>query len=542
MYTTKSTDQDCPPRVGFAVVIANDGLGSRSSVQHQAFGTDSPSSLENVKNFHYIPDPSKNFLPDDYYIKCRKPVLKAHRSLEKALAFLSGNSDTNEKTAKILVGKSAIVEFLEAGGKGETKVVHGGRTTTVFCETKHIRIRSPISHPHSASHDTQFLSLQSSGLKVEDKIEGFSSVNILSGICLFSQEHLGCLRGESTLLSDSEIALMDVLLPCSQRPTLYEIESLVRLPIAIANIVSTLPTTLDVIITLDVPRTQYYAFPLDLYARGLCSREYVNSWLDIIDRRHDQVAEVFEKAVRDALERRDVNRKNLKIEISAGLEKIVPYIREAIGQGNVQGLSVENLLQELLEIDPLFREYYEHLPPSRRPPQNLVDLCYSSYTFQALRPIFQRVRESQSSDVHKNNPLKRQLLINIDNIAELRIYTQAREILKEYQKKYSSLIRPLILGIFPRELVFTAKNTGRTNIHANNIGQYIYDESGGGINIVSPGDIVAKVYGVGVTQRVVNFMTQAGMFDMSSMLDGISSGESSSGSDGAGSQATEWEQ
>lgn len=162
-----------------------------------------------------------------------------------------------------------------------------------------------------------------------------------------------------------------------------------------------------------------------------------------------------------------------------------------------------------------------------------MDLCYTSYTFQALRPVFQRVRESQSSDAaHKNNSLKRQLLINIDNIAELRIYTQAKDILKEYQKKHSSIIRPLILGIFPRELVFTAKNTGRTNIYANNIGQYIYDESGGGINIVNPGDIVAKVYGVGVTQRVVDFMTQAGMFDMSSMLDEISSGESSNGSDG----------
>lgn len=345
MDTTGSTDQDCPPRVGFAVVTANDGLGDISSVQYQTFGMGSPGPLENVKNFHHIPDSSKSFRPDDYYVECLKPVLKAPRTLEKALAFLNGNSDTNGKAAEILVGKSAIVEFLEAEREGGMKVIHGGRTTTVFSETKYVGIQSPVSHHHSASHDTQFISLQSSGLKVKDKIEAFSSVNILSGICLFSQEHLGCLRGESTLLSDSEIALMDVPLPfVQQRPTLYEIESLVRLPITIANIVSTLPATLDVTITLDVPRIQYYAFQLDLYARGLCSREYVNSWLDTIDRRHDQVAEVFEKAVRDALERRGVNRKNLKIELSAGLEKLVPYIRETIGQGNVLDLSVDNLL------------------------------------------------------------------------------------------------------------------------------------------------------------------------------------------------------
>lgn len=44
---------------------------------------------------------------------------------------------------------------------------------------------------------------------------------------------------------------------------------------------------------------------------------------------------------------------------------------------------------------------------------------------------------------------------------------------------------------------------------------------------MSPGDIVAKVYGTDVTRRVVNWMTQGGMFDMSSMLamsNGISSG------------------
>lgn len=529
---------DSPPRAGFAVVTANGEVGSISSVRHQTFSIGAPSPLENVKSFHYIPDSSKNVQPDDYYIECLKPALKAHRSLERALAFLSGNSDTNGKTTEILVGKSAIVEFIQAGEKGGMKVIHGGKAITVFHETKHIRIQSPVLRPHSASHNTQFLSLQSSGLKLKDKIEAFSSVNILSGICLFSQEHLGCLRGESALLSDSEITLMDVPLPLDQRPTLYEIESLVRLPIAIPNIVSTLPATLDVTITLDVPRIQYYAFQLDLYTRGLSSRESVNSWLDIIDRRHDQIAEVFEKAVRDTLERRGVDRKNVTIELSTGLEGVVPYVRETIDQGNVQDLSVENLLQKLLDIDPLFRKYCEHLPPSQSPPQNLVDLAYASYTFQVLRPIFQRVRESQSSNAHKNNSLKRQILINIDNAAELRIYTQAREILRKYQRKYSTTISPLLLGIFPRELVFTAKNTGRTNIYANNIGQCIYDESEGRMAIVSPGDVVAKVYGPGVTRRVVDFMTQSEMFDSSSILDGISSGESSSGSDGGSSQAT----
>lgn len=192
--------------------------------------------------------------------------------------------------------------------------------------------------------------------------------------------------------------------------------------------------------------------------------------MDAVDKRHSQIAEVFGHAVRDALHRRGVGRRNVKVELSTGLEGIVPYIRAAIDQDNIPNLSVENLLQELLRVDPLFREYYEHLLRSQRPPQSLVDLCYASYTFQVLRPIFHRVLESQLSDVQMNSPLERQLLINIDNVTELRIYTQARKILKEYQKKNSSVISPLLLGIFPRELVFTAENAGRTNLHAKSIG------------------------------------------------------------------------
>lgn len=150
------------------------------------------------------------------------------------------------------------IEWPQFEGKGNGKAMHSEREIVVFCESSH-RIQSSASHSLFVSDDTQFLSLRSSGLKAKDKIETFSSVNILSGMCLFSQEHLKCLRGESVLLSNSEIARMRAPLPLDLRPTLYEIESLVRLPIAIANVVSTLPATLDVTITVEVPGTQYYA-------------------------------------------------------------------------------------------------------------------------------------------------------------------------------------------------------------------------------------------------------------------------------------------
>lgn len=483
-----------------AVITVNDD--KNSSVTYQPLNAGIPRHIANVAGFHYIPNYSVNVRSDNRYIACSKPTIKAHKSLEKVVAFLGDNK--NGRTSKMGVGESAIIEYLVEDGEE----IHDGGEVMVYYETK-------WSHPLHASDETQFVTLRSSHLKANDQIKAFSSVNISSGICLFSQEHLGCLCGESAVLPNSEFALLETPPPSINWPTMYEIESLVRLSNTIANVVSTLPASLDVTVTLDIPRVQYYAFQLDLYARGLCSRESVNSWLETIDKRHDQLASVFQTVTRDALHRRGVDRDNVKVELSSGLELLVPYIRKAIDHGNSRALSVENLLQQLLVNDPLFREYYEHLPQSQRSAQILVDLCFASYTFQLLRPVFQRVHESRTLGVPKDS-LKRQLLINIDNITETRIYTQAEKILKEYQKKHSSVISPLLLGMFPRELVFTAMNTGRTSLYLGNIGHSFYDGPEGATNTVNPSDVVAEVYGAEVTRNVVGRMMQEGMFEMSS--------------------------
>lgn len=512
-----------------AVITVNDN--KNSSVSYQPLNTGIPRHIANVAGFHHIPDHSVNVRSDNLYNACSKPTTKAHKSLEKVVAFLSDNK--SGQTSKMGVGESVIIEYLAEDGEE----IHDAGEVMVYHETK-------WSHPLHASDETQFITLRSSCLRGNDKIEAFSSVNISSGICLFSQEHLGCLCGESAALPDSEFVVLTKPPPSISWPTMYEIESLVRLSNTIANVVSTLPASLDITITLDIPRVQYYAFQLDLYARGLCSRESANSWLETINKRHDQLASVFQTTTRDALHRRGVERDNVKIELSSGLELLVPHIRKAIDHGNARALSVENLLQQLLANDPLFREYYEHLAQSQRSAQILVDLCFASYTFQLLRPVFQRVHESRTPGVPKNSA-KRQLLINIDNITESRIYTQAEKILKEYQKKHSSVINPLLLGMFPRELVFTAMNTGRTSLYVGNIGHSIYDGPEGTTNTVNPSDVVAEVYGAEVTRSVVGRMMQEGMFEMSSKP-AISDGSSLSGGvlgkgDGAGLQMAEWD-
>lgn len=527
-----STKLDCPHQIGLAVVTTNNNSENISSVRYQPLDT---GALDNVENFHYIPSCLEDIRPEDDCLKCTKIIPKMQKSLKKVFEFLSNN--VNGERAEMIVGESAIIEHLEIWKKQGEKVEVN---LTQFCETK-CKIRSSVLNlpfetlPEAESNDTQFFHLRSSNLKAKDTIEEFSSVNILSGICLFSQDFGYLAEPSGTKTTPVAHPYRLIPLPIDLRPTLYEIESLIRLPNAIADIVSTFSTTLDITITLDVPRAQYYAVLLDLYAGGYCSKEHLKTSLEIIDRRHDQIARVFQKAVNDALQRRGIDKKGVRVEFSTGLAEVIPHIRETIDQGNP--LSVESLLQTLLKLDPLFREYYEHLPQSQRPPQYLADLFVTSYTFQILRPVIRRIHENRpfGFNTQKDNSFDRQLLINIDNAAEWRIYSKAEKMLKEYQKKYPFVINPLLLGLFPLEHVFTAKNSGRPSLYKIRTSQYIYDESER--RILSPGGVLKKVYGTGVTRRVIHWMKQEGMFDILSMST-IPDHESSSGGSSSGKSET----
>ncbi|KAH0614105.1 uncharacterized protein H6S33_005991 [Morchella sextelata] len=502
-----------------AVITVYKGAGGRRvSVQyHDLAGIAVPCPIKDVQSYHYVPSCLGGAQrPGDPSSEC-KMCLKMQKSLNRFFSFISGKNTidgrttTSRGTALLTIGESGMVERYEVKGKkgGDGKSLGEG-IMNFQCFAASRVFQLPYEHPASEKFEytgpdtIQYFNLRSSNLKVKDKIEEFSSVDIVSGTCLFSQEYLGNTTQRSP----------DNLPPrlSDQRPTLYEIESLVRLPNAIADVVSALPDLLHVTITLDIPKFQYYLFFVDLYSEGHCNREYINSQLGAIDQRHNQVAEVFVKAIEEELNRRGViDRRNIQIKVRGGLIGIAPYIRNSINQGHSVP-SVQSLLQRAMDLDPQFRKYCEFLP---QPPQDHLSLGGISYPYEVLRPILRRhIHEQGNSNIvcfQQKRAQGRQLLIQIDNKNERRTYVEASRILKEYRTKstISSAGDPLLIGMFPIERIFTAEKAGKTSLYYSEAGHHIYDSSVKAV--VSPSDVVGRVYGKEATGRVVGWMKKKGM-------------------------------
>ncbi|MCJ1265519.1 hypothetical protein MMC22_005399 [Lobaria immixta] len=245
-------------------------------------------------------------------------------------------------------------------------------------------------------NDVQFLDIRGSKLKAVDSIENFGSVDISSGICLFSHDKLRCLRSwildtshaakTTKELGKSKPGLVDTL-PTNFGATLYEIESLVRLSNAIANVVVLFPETLRIKVVFDVPRAQYYCHFLGLLCQKHCSIDQFKLWTAIIDQRHDQLTRVFRKAVEEEVWRRGRTQSRVILEESPGLEIVVP---EILNTGfSHKDAPIESLIAKLRALDPLWGDFLELVDEH---PKTLSDLCCLSYVHQLIHPVLQSAR------------------------------------------------------------------------------------------------------------------------------------------------------
>lgn len=383
-------------------------------------------------------------------------------------------------------------------------------------------------------NDVQFLDIRGSKLKAVDSIENFGSVDISSGICLFSHDKLRCLRSwvldtshtAKTIeeLGKSKPGLVDTL-PTNFGATLYEIESLVRLSNAIANVVVLFPETLRIKVVFDVPRAQYYCHFLDLLCQKHCSIDQFKLWTAIIDQRHDQLTRVLRKAVEEEVWRRGCKQSRVILEESPGLEIVVP---EILNTGfSHKDAPIESLITKLRALDPLWRDFFELVDGH---PKTLSDLCCLSYVHQLIRPVLQSARTTY--DLKAGDSLRqgdsthfvlpglsdpsiagkdaRQLLLQIENPLERRTFFQAEKVLLLHNKKHRGVADPLIVGLFPSERVFTESASGSSSLYFEVAEQ---TPAHARANIVQPMDIVTDVYGHECTDVVRRLLEKEGMVD-----------------------------
>jgi len=420
-----------------------------------------PQRIRTVCDFHFLPDCTARFLANDFYAPCAKAALKNRKALHKLLSFLSGPN------AAAVVGRSACVECSEMPTQSPSHPAAGLDRGERERVTLNIKSFSEVTFGINSHDNSHFLSTRGcSTLKTSHRLTDFTSVHIVSGICLFSQQHLGFAHGEHSIHCPP--------LPHDTSPTMYELEALLRLSSAIADTVSLLSTSVIPTITLDIPRIQYYAPVLTAFSSGHCTRHQVEAWLAVIGARHDKLATAFPAAVRAFLSSRGIT--NVRVEVSTALDVLLPYISSHLSSSSP--LQITSLLKELVRADPTWASYLSNPPPA-----DLEALSKASYSYTLLRPALCGTQGAKP------------LLLHIDNPAEWRIFSEA-------QKAFGRL-PGMLLGLYPLERVFTAETTGRSSLYLQDPGQMLCDGGGKGVGLR---EVLGRVYGTEKVQAAVKGM------------------------------------
>ncbi|KAL7271618.1 hypothetical protein RUND412_005607 [Rhizina undulata] len=481
------------PRIG----ILDFEDSSLPTVRYTKPETSSPKPLEGIQQYHYLPDSTKQLGKDHAYWFALKEAISARKTFAKVLKFLgSGKSKQRRPQSSMQLGQSALVKqvgpvdnvsnhcFLEASISADTSSEGG-------------------DHNMTSQRPPAFINVKVQNLKANDTIEEIDSVHILTGTCMFSQEQLPPLDIDEDVSKIPEDALPEHRTR-DEIATLYEIECITYLSESTADVISTLPPNVPITITPDVPRIQYYASALDLYRLGRCTMSSLLAWMVRMDRRHDQLAQVFTKSIESAIRRRGLESRNIEIKISSDFDAATPAIKASVLQG-VKPTSA-HFSEILSEVNPgVWSEFKEIADATEQNTSTLHYFCNLSYTYEFLRPILERSRRAKAGE----SLAGRQLVINVDSHYNQRIFTCGQKMFNLLRRQQSVGTDAAIIGIWPLEHVFTSETTGKSNIYTNNPGPKIFDPVD--FRIITPGDVVSEIYGAHATQPVLQFMEEVGL-------------------------------
>ncbi|OGM41523.1 hypothetical protein ABOM_008893 [Aspergillus bombycis] len=203
------------------------------------------------------------------------------------------------------------------------------------------------------------------------------------------------------------------------------------------------------VVRLDVPCLQYYCYPLELLQAGLVSWKYVQEWFRLVDRRHRQVA---------------------------------------------------GLLRDTITHEAAWREFLDILDDCQRP-KDLRNVALMAYVFEIKYPALHQIA---TKSLHGNGERSgRPRLIQVDDIAEWRIFDRAEKLLKPLKrfKDRQHGFDPLLVGVFPSPRIFTSEDQGRFTLFLHSPGLKILQtrspsgNSEEGSCVVRPLDIIGQIYG-----------------------------------------------
>lgn len=443
-------------------------------------------------------------------------VIQAYSKIHSLLSPSRKSSpvDTNSKTREnkgspvLLEDKRcAFIERLEPPPNSKADIV-----STVFAQ---VNLHTPTGPPLD-----QFLSCRASNIKANDlknAAEGVCRpITISTGICLFSSRLLGFIPTNGLSASHDATEAVIPPLPYSTVATFYELETCTRMAMTIAGLAVTASTggtagSRPIVVRLDVPRLQYYCYPLELLEAGLVSWEYVQEWFRLVDRRHRQVATLLQDTIIHEVRRRNCD---VQVEVTSGTIAATQLLRLCV-LGHRKVPSVNDMLFVLEWIGPYqaaWREFLDTVDDCQRP-KDLRSLALMAYVFEVMYPALQQATTKPQHG--KGEESSRPLLIQVDDIAEWRIFDRAEALLKRFKNRPHGL-DPLLVGVFPSPRIFTSEDQGRSTLFLHDPGLKISQARSPSSDseddsVVSPLDIIGQIYGGEVHDTLMRLITERGL-------------------------------
>lgn len=300
-----------------------------------------------LPGIHYLPDGADN---NGFDTKHTKAFNRGHNATVKATDFFNR------------YGKNATTS-IQAANSG---LITGPPPDAEHSDSIHSAVHwfEKIQF-HTNLTSTQYLHFSNPSLLSQDV--STSSINIISGICLFSGRVL------ASSIPSNEHGLNNSALEHAE-PTLYELENIARIAPAIADVAALLNTkhghlcresNVPLKISLDIPNFHYYYTVEKRLRDGLCTFPEALQWMDAVEKRHYQVSCVFRRYTQHELVRRGCHGTHTQVSSSGTAGFVCDMLRQSLREGTL--LSLDAALQRISAYDPIWTRFSDILPEKDKP-------------------------------------------------------------------------------------------------------------------------------------------------------------------------------
>jgi hypothetical protein len=360
---------------------------------------------------------------------------------------------------------------------------------------------------------TQHIHVQNSrGLRSLGKPDArpLRSVAISTGMCLFSKAFVPPhdIIGEGVNVG----FWTPRTLPPTQL-TIYELEITTRLATTIADIVGLLRNDCgsdnpSIIVNVDIPDVQYCWGAFELLQKGVVTRTQVQTWIAAVDERRCKLWRFIETAIRDMLDARLLS--PVQILLAGGTASVRKYLSQAAATGVTPSLDdILDVLNNDGHDTHRWNKFLQHAGVVYGP-KDIPELGRLFHVFNSLDLVLHTTSRMVDCRVDASIKYERpQLLLQVDDIFEWKIFDRARSILKAYQTDVCHDIQIQIVGLFPLQKIFAGGN-GRSSLWTNPPGPLLRSIANNHPYLSA--DVLSTVYGKTMWPYIARWMKQSSSY------------------------------